>query len=371
MGKSVRTLEERLFGDPCSFDFFQAVRILHRLDPSRARIGGGGPPSREAVRFRTRPDLVFPPSAIYDLARGEDGSPPLLTQPFFGLVGINGVLPRHYSELLTRVERETKHPERFALRDFLEIFNHRLLSLFYRAWEKYRFAFAFEHGDYEKADPDSFSKALFSVVGLGQPQLRKRLAILLPRGVRRAEAPRRAIDDISLFYYAGALAHRPRTALMLENVLADYFGRPARVLQFQGRRLRLEPVNQTRLGVLGGNAELGVSTIAGERVWNAHNKIRIRVGPLDYASFDAYLPERGHPERRGSIFLTALLTRLYVGPELDFDVQLVLRAADVRPTQLNGAANPGPRLGWNVWLQSRPCARDADDAVFESEDLES
>src|SRR5437016_2573545 len=133
------TLEQRLFAEPYAFDFFQAVRLLNRLDPARVPVGLWGPPESESVRFRTLLSPGFPASAIADLARpGRAPQVPVLTQAFFGLTGPSGVLPRHYTDLLLRLEA-SKGPERAVLRDWLDLFTHRLVSLFVRAWEKYRF----------------------------------------------------------------------------------------------------------------------------------------------------------------------------------------------------------------------------------------
>jgi type VI secretion system protein ImpH len=109
--------------------------------------------------------------------------------------------------------------------------------------------------------------------------------------------------------------------------------------------------------------------VAGERVWDVQSKIRLRLGPLGYARFTEFLPDRTPTSRRKEFFLLCHLVRLYVGPELDFDVQLVLRAEEVPACQLAPSESDGPQLGWNTWIRSQPQARDADDAVFAEEEL--
>lgn len=137
----------RLFEESFNFDFFQAVRLLQRMSPDRARVGRGGPPGTEAVRFRARISLSFPPSSIHEiLPPTDDLRVPVMVQAFMGLTGPSGVLPRHYTELLYKIERFGRGPEKHALRDWLDLFDHRLVSLFYRAWEKYRFYIPFERG---------------------------------------------------------------------------------------------------------------------------------------------------------------------------------------------------------------------------------
>ncbi len=361
-----------LFDEPYEFDFFQAVRLLHKLLPERTPIGKGGPPSRETVRFRAWVSLNFPPSAIYDLTVPTALEPiPVLTQAFMGLFGPSGILPRHYTELMIRLQRDSKGPERFLLRDWLDLFNHRLVSLFYRAWEKYRFVLPYERREYERADPDLFTRSLLSLTGLGIPPLRNRLTIAtgLVHEPAGHESVLASVDDLSVLYYGGFFAHRPRNAVSLQALLRDYFQTPVQVIQFQGQWLVLEPQVQTRLGVVDGNCELGASAVVGDKIWNVQNKIRIRLGPLPYERFLGFLPDPTPTPFRKDFFLLLHLVRLYVGPELDFDVQLVLKAEDVPEAQLSDEGTIGARLGWNTWIRTAPFQTDADDGVFPGTDV--
>jgi type VI secretion system protein ImpH len=369
-------VEDRLVSEGYRFDFFQAVRILQRLDPARRPVGGNGPPQAEAVRFQARVSLSFPPSSIYELRRPTPEVPvPVLVEAFLGLTGPNGVLPRHYTELLYRLERE-RGPERHAMRDWLDLFNHRFVSLFYRAWEKYRCYLPFERGAYARAEPDSFTTTLLSLVGHGLPPLRRRLVVeVWPEGEVRPTPPAAPhppqvlarIEDLTLLYYGGLLAHRPRHASGLEAILGDYFGHPVRVHQFLGQWLPLEPANQTRLGDEAGpdNNQLGITAVAGAQVWDVQTKFRVRLGPLGYGAFLDFLPDPAPVVARKAYFLLVHLVRLYAGLELDFDVQLVLKGGEVPECRLSDDGSVGARLGWNTWVRSVPCEADSDDAVFE------
>ncbi len=212
-----------LFERPFEFSFYQAVRLLHRLFPDREPVGHGSTPDAEPVRFRTLVSLSFPPSAVYDLTVPTHADPvPVLTQTFLGFTGPSGILPRHYTELLIRLERETRGQERTALRDWLDVFNNRLVGLFYRSWEKYRYYLAFERGECDRDEPDSFTQALLSLVGLGQPMLRHRLVVTaydeaagagsiarVGKGRfrhRRQDRVLARVDDLALLYYAGFFA---------------------------------------------------------------------------------------------------------------------------------------------------------------------
>lgn len=328
---------QSLFGEPYRYEFFQAVRLLERLDRSRSPVGRESRPAREAVRFRAARGLAFPPSELVDLRRPTEGAaePPTMTVAFLGLTGPMGVLPYCYTELVSDRARAGDHTPSA----FLDLFNHRLISLFYRAWEKYRPALAFERGE-----DDPLSRCLFSLMGLGLEPLRSRLEF--PDGV--------------LLGFAGAFAQRHRPAVMLERLLADRSGMPVSVLQFQGRWLRLDPEDRSRLGSSGRNNALGQTLVLGDRVWDVRSKFRLRLGPLSLDQFREMSPD-------GREFRSLCqVARLYVDGELDFDVQLVLRGDDVPETRLSGRSGPGSRLGRDAWLRSRPLGRDPDDARFAS-----
>ena len=196
---------------------------------------------------------------------------------------------------------------------------------------------------------------------MGPPALRYRST------VRTELRPRTTVADLTVRFYAGLLAQQHRSAIGLEGILQDFFDVPMHVIQFVGQWLLLEEANQTRL-VEGGNTQLAVTAIVGQRFRDVQGKFRIRVGPLKYTQFQAFLPA-GNAYAR-----LADMTRLYAGLAMDIDTQLVLKVEEVPWCQLSSAA--GPRLGWNTWVRSRDLARDADDAILtlegsQTEDVES
>ncbi|RMF83908.1 MAG: type VI secretion system baseplate subunit TssG, partial [Nitrospinota bacterium] len=155
-------LEDLLFAEGYRFSFFQAVRLLEHLYPHRQPVGQDAQPSHEVVRFRTHLSLGFPASEIHEITPPTDEEQPAqMTVTFMGLTGPSGVLPRHYTEfLLERVRRKD-----YTLHDFLDLFNHRLLSLFYRAWEKYRFPISYERTVLQHQRHDRLSLYLFDLIG--------------------------------------------------------------------------------------------------------------------------------------------------------------------------------------------------------------
>lgn len=330
-------LEELLFEEGYRFDFFQAVRLLERLLPDRPPIGRDAEPHREVVRFHSRLSLSFPPSAIHEIAREGDGTGQVrMTVAFMGLTGPSGVLPHQYTELL--IERARRKDS--TLREFLDLFNHRMISLFHRAWEKYRFPIAYERGE-----EDRFSQYLFDLMGMGTGGLRGRLEIA----------------DERLLFYVGLLAQRPPSAHALERLLQDYFGVPAEVSQFEGQWIELSEEDQSSLGASGKNHELGVSTVAGRRIWDQQAKFRVKVGPLTFRQFCDFLPD-------GATFRPlAQLIRFFVGQELDFDIQLILRAGEVPTCRLGKPGPGGQKLAWSTWLKTREFTRDATQPILSVE----
>jgi type VI secretion system protein ImpH len=367
-----RSVTDELFDEPYRFEFFQSMRLLERALPTRRPVGREGSAATEVVRFRALQSLTFPPSSIYELTRPQSpDQTPVMTVAFMGLTGPSGVLPRHYTELMLRLERASSSPQRYALRDWFDLFNHRFISLFFRAWEKYRFFIAYGRGDASKPQPDVFTSALESLIGHGTASTKGRLRVSVWDS--SATTPREnvlaKIEHLSLLRFAGMLAQRPRCVANLQALLTDYFAIPVSVEQFQGRWLRLDEENQFRLGRPNGNCQLGIDSVLGDRVWDVQSKIRLRLGLLSYAQFQEFLPDPAPCPRRKALFLLSHLVRLFAGQELDFDVQLVLRRDEVPQCSLGGNEEPGSRLGWNTWLTSKPLEQDTDDAVFAGNEL--
>ena len=368
-GPSTRSVEQTLYREPYRFDFFQAVRLLEKLFPQKRPIGRGGGPGSQAARFHAHLSLGFPPTVIQRLDPPVEQGAVELTVNFMGLTGPVGVLPYSYSELLFHLEREGT-PEAEALRAWFSLFDHRLVSLFYGAWTKYRFYIPYEKGDYAHIEPDTFTRALYSFVGLGMPPLRNRLRVTSESPTSRRADPTvlASVRDLALLKYSGFLAHRPRSAMSLQALLRDFFRLNVLVRQFKGQWLAIEPANQTRLGTRHANNRLGTNAVAGERVWDIQSKFRVRVGPVSWSRFTEFLPDLSPVPQRKTFLLLCQLVRLYVGLELDFDVKLVLLHDQVPECRLTEDDEIGPRLGWNVWLRSEPFTTDADDAVFEGMD---
>jgi type VI secretion system protein ImpH len=325
-----------LFQHGFAFDFFQAVRLLAHLR-AHASVGGTPAPSAESVRFRALPSLEFPASAIHSIEE-DGGGPPYMTVAFLGLVGPKGVLPTHYTEAAIDEDRSG----RSALTEFLDIFNHRLISLFYKAWEKHRPLVGHERAQRAHTAEDSFTSYMFDLIGMGTEGLRDRLRV----------------TDLTLLRYAGLLAQRPHSATALAGMLSDYFQVPVEVEQYCGRWRRLDEGDRCYLRAPAPSNRLGMGAVAGDAVWLRQSLFRVRIGPLTLARFREFLPD-------GKAFAEAVsMIRLFAGPTLEFEIQPVLKAEEVPWCEMQPDSGFGPRLGWCGWLKAGAFERDAADAVF-------
>ena len=330
----LRELEEALRTDAPSFDFFQAVRLMRLLRPQQEGVGAFAIPSEEAVRFSTNPSLAFPPGEVQDLAWEEDDQPKLEVN-FFGLVGNQGVLPLHYSRQVRAMDRGDSNP----LRAFLDIFQHRLVSLFYRAMEKGRFYALFERGE-----KDPVSSRLFELIGLQNRKLRGRLAV----------------PDDDLLFYSGLLGLQQRNAASLQRILEDFFQVPAEIEQFVGGWYALSEESQVCLDDEFDefSPRLGEQTVVGDEFWDPQARVRVKIGPLPRARYDDFLPGGESHEALKT------LTTFFSDDQFDFDVQLILTKEDVPPVVLGAEGADATPLGWCTWIQTRPFDRDADETTL-------
>jgi type VI secretion system protein ImpH len=330
-----RSVEALLHEAPHRIEFFQAVRLLSRVLSHRSPVGRQSHPRDEVVRFRVHQSMASPGSEVYDLQLPGDTASPepaVMRVSMMGLTGPLGALPYHYTQLLVDPGERGRTA---ALRDFLDLFNHRFISLFYRAWEKHHVAVAYEQGG-----DDAFSRCLLSLIGMGTPALQRRSGG----------------SESVLLYYSGLLSQRPRSAWALQALLEDHFDVPVTVEQFTGQWFLMNPDTLTRIGTGGQHHPLGVSAALWERVWDPQARFRISVGPLTYPQFRDFLPI-GDAYRR-----LVDLTRFCLGEEASFEVRPVLEAGAV-PRHALGV-DRSARLGWAAWLTTRQPREPQRQAMF-------
>jgi type VI secretion system protein ImpH len=311
-------LDRALARDARRFDFFQALRLLDRTHPERPRLGRSLSARDDAVRLSQDPELIFHPTALGDYTPGGEGGPGRLAVNFLGLLGPNGPLPTH---LTAYVRERARNAGDATIARFLDVFHHRMLSLFYRAW-----ADAQPVVSADRPSDDRFADYLGSLFGLGAPALHDR----------------GAVPDAAKLHFAGVLAAPTRHASGLQLILARFFGVPVAVEPWRGHWITLPDDARTRLG----GARLGVSSVVGTQVWDCQHKFRIELGPLDFKDFQRFLP--------GGASLSKLAdwVRNYVRDPLDWDVVLHLKRDEVPALRLGATPEPGARLGWSTWLTS-------------------
>jgi len=320
----------RLKDDPFGLDFFVALRGLENEFRRLPKIGTSRTPRQDAIRFGQRPDLSFPTSTLEELEERE-GNPAKLFVRFFGLLGPNGPLPIHFTEYTHERLLNFRDP---TLAAFFDVFHHRLVALFYRAWAVNQMAV-----DYDRAVDARFSIYMGSAAGLAMPSARNR----------------DSIPDDAKIYYVGALASRTRHAVGLETLLADFFRVSVEVVSLVGSWMTLPRRNRCLLGGSEEGATLGVSTLLGSQYWDVENRFRIRMGPMNYERFQSFLPT-GESFRRLFDWVA-----LYTGEQLRWDLQLLLFANDVPATTLGG----GTHLGWTSWLKSQPFRKNSAHLVID------
>jgi len=331
---------------PERFDFYESLRRLECLSADRPRWGEALRPSDEEVRFGQDPDLSFAPAPLASFHPGEGGRPGRLQVRLFGLLGPNGPLPLHITEYARERLRNAGDP---TFSRFLDLFHHRFISLFYRAWAQ-----AQPHVNRDRPGRDRFAVYIGALFGLA------------PQTARNRDA----VPDVAKLFHVGALARHVRNADGLASIVRHFFGVPAQVEQFVGHWMALGPGERTYLGREG--ATLGAGAVLGRAVWDHQHKFRVRLGPLTLRQYEDFLPGRraggGAATRPGGSGRSALeqlvdWVRLYSCFELDWDVRLCLAAADVPPLKLGA----GARLGWTTWLGGRSAHRDADDLCLHAE----
>lgn len=317
---------EAMQAEPWQYDFFQALRRLENEHRHLPRFGHSRRLADEPVRLGQRLDCAFAPATLAAVTPAAvttagEHAPARLEQFFFGLGGPNGPLPLHLTEYAR--ERQRNHADATS-KAFMDVFHHRLLSLFYRAWAEARPTVS-----HDRPEDDYWATRLAALSGRGQPAL-------------QGQGP---LPDTAKLHYSGHLAAQTRYPDGLCGILSNYFGVPVRLEEYVGQWLALP--ERSQLGVRA--SRLGADLCLGRHVWDRQHKFRLCLGPLTLAQYHALLPGG-----RAFVELVAWVAE-YVGQELDWDVELTLQREQVPALRLGS----GRRLGFDTWLGE--VRRDASD----------
>lgn len=309
-------LARALVADPSRFELFRALRRLECAHRDRPRLGEAQRAADAPVRLGQDPSMAFAPAAIASFAH--EGRPvPRLGASWFGVFGPNGPLPIHLTERAYERQRTAGDP---TLARFLDVFHHRLLELFYRAWAAAEPAIG-----RDRPAEDRFALFVGALFGMGLPAARGR----------------GRISDLAKLHHAGLLARQTRSAEGLEALVRSVLGAPARVEEFVGEWVEIPPVHRARLGQT--CCTLGRDAVLGRRTFLRTGKFRLALGQLPRERLEALLPGTEGLSR------LAELVRAYAGDELSWELRLVLGREDWRPAALGRA-----RLGWGSWIGARP-----------------
>ena len=312
--------------EPWRYDFYAALRLVEATHPERPRLGTALRPAEEPLRLGQSPELSFAPAPLAGVAAATAQRPPRIDVRFFGLFGPNGPLPLHLTDHARQcILQGGDH----AFARFADLFHHRLLLLFYRAWAQ-----AQPTVSLDRPGDDRFADFVGSLIGIGFASQRDRDAA--PDAIKRR--------------YAGHFSNPVRSAEGLQAIASGYLGRPVAVECFVGRWLVLPVAERSRIG--GGAsrraaAALGAGAVLGAAVWDRQHNFRLHVGPLDLAAFESLLP--------GGAAIAALvaLVALYCSVEFGWDLRLELAREDVPACRLGRYG----RLGWTTWVGREPHVR--------------
>ena len=306
-------LVETLLETPGNFAFVQAVDIAVRHLREQSRPAG-----MEYCRFSVNPSLAFPPADIESLSfLTPDDAPPRIDMMLnlMGLHGADSPLPAYFAE---HVAQNRDDPD--ALRDFLDIFNHRIILLILSIWRKYRY-----YARYTQNAEDLLSQRLYGFIGAGLKETRAAKNIQWPR----------------LMAYMGLIAMSGDAEGSLESILRHYFRyHDITIIPCIRRWVPIPSDQRTTLGIQ--NCILGESFIAGDEVLDQSGKFRVCVDNLDWQTFLSFLPCNNKFDELKDVVNFVLKSRL------SFDVELRLKPGEIRPWIL-GDEKHGTLLGWSTW----------------------
>lgn len=317
---------------PWRYDLFMLLRWIDAKQDGAPRLGTATRPGEELVRLGQKASLQFAPANIDSIAVNHDGRF-TIRQKGFGLFGPNGPLPLHLTEY---VHERSEHYRDRSLAAFADIFHHRFLLLFYRAWASVQSTVSTD-----RARDNRYSDYVACLLGYGDGGQRNR----------------DTIPDSAKLFNAGHFVRQSRNPEGLLSALRSFFSCGFSLEERRFHWLALSDEDRTALGDANEQARLGIGAVCGAAVPDRQSRFRLSAGPLDLSSYEQFLPiGRRYRQVRDWV-------RNYVGYEFVWDVCLVLKAGEVPRTALGGTT----RLGWTTWLGTRQSRQDAADLILDIE----
>lgn len=269
------------------------------------------------IRYRAIPSLAFPAADVdsWEWLEGKGHDSLELTVAFMGLYGPASPLPAYYTERVIQ-QREPDHPSR----DFMDLFNHRTISLLHRCWNKYRYFTRFE-----AEARDQYSRWLLSLLGLDRETLLSNTRLKWHK----------------LLPFAALVARRGCSEDRLAVIVQQYFGLKSVWLEPWVSRTFVIPHDQCNaMGQL--NSAMGVDMILGTDIEDCNSKFNLHFGHLTESQHDGFLPD-------GEYFMELVeLVRFLLQDPLDFDLCLSLSQGDECCAEV--LRKHQDRLGWTFQL---------------------
>ncbi|VAW80777.1 Uncharacterized protein ImpH/VasB [hydrothermal vent metagenome] len=320
-----------LSDDPYRFGFFEALRQLECLYSNKPRLGESLRACDDSVRLGQEASLKFASSTLASFNNTNNGKPGLQVN-FFGVFGPNGPLPLHLTEYARHRLRHAKDP---VFIEFMDLFHHRLLSLFYRAWANKE-----PTVQYDRPQQDRFTMYMGALLGIGMP----------------TALGRDSMPDHTKLHFAAHLGCHTRHTEGLCAILSVFFRLTVRIEEFVGEWLDIPEDDYCYLKNTG-SAQLGKTAVIGVRSWQRQHKYRICMGPIDLQDYQRLLPQDSGLKRLADI------VKNYTGHEFKWDLNLVLKKENV-PTARLGEYT---QLGWTAWMKHGEATADRADLIMDVE----
>lgn len=332
-GTATDNLIESISENPYKYDFFQLIRKLQAAHPDKPRVGESHRLSQDLIRLRQEVSLAFASSTIKRVEKDDETGALNIFNQFFGLWGANGPMPHELTQYVLDQKRD--HDDS-TLADFADVFHHRLLSFFFKAWANSQKAV-----DYDRPEDAQFPRFINSFFGAGTENFRKR----------------DSIPDQAKTFYSGHLSSATQHQSGLQAILEDFFGIKTQIKTFVGQWITLPEDCCHRLDESESTGFLGQNIIVGETYWDCQLKFRIIMGPMGEEDYERILPGGK------SYQMLKDWVGLYTNQVMFWDLQLILKAKEAQPVELGESGD----LGWNVWLMSEPLKEDSGDLIIDPE----
>lgn len=297
------------------------------------RIGHSQSIKQDPLRLGQTPLLHFHSSAFASISEVKSSQTFRLSNAYLGLFGQNGPLPTHITEYA--IQRRYKHKDT-TLIAFCDMFHHRFISLFYRAWADSQPAIS--HDFSANQNQNAVTVSTFS----RQDTFAKRVSVFsgtidFDRRARNAiKATQTDVDQ----YFAGLLSMKNRSAGMLQQILEEYLNLPVKINQFVGRWLTIPSTERCRLG--GQNAGLGSTAVIGRSSFQRCFNLSINIGPLNFEDYATLIASpRTFKQMR-------VLASKAIGSEYELKFEVSLAQGQKKQSKLGQSS-----LGVDSWVCSK------------------